>query len=348
MNVTVSGTGSINANTPVTISGSTFTFKNTSYFYNNGGQLDITSSTLYFYDDAYFQANAGPVNLKNSSSLIAGNGSSSSHAYIKMNGPSLNEYDNSSAVVLGASNNYYYNWSSYNSISNSKSYTTTYPSAASTMNCGGAGQNACGMWSAPTVYGPATFNYAGVVGVTTLPVLLTDFTVNATSNTATISWTTQQEANSAYFAIERSTNGANWEQIATVEAKGNSSTVSNYNYQDNASLNGVSYYRLKMVDMDGSYMYSDIKVIRTDLVKGISFFPNPAKDFVNVSLSASAGEVTVQLINQSGQVLQERKQAAGNGTTVSMNIQQYAQGMYIVKVTGAAGVAQTGKLMVGR
>jgi hypothetical protein len=345
VNMTVSGTGFILANTPVTITGSTFTFKNTSYFNNNGGQLDISSSTLYFYDNAYFNANAGPVNLKNSSSIIAGNGSSSSAAFIKINGPALNVYDNSSAVILGNTNNYYYNWSPYSSISNSKTFTTTYPSAASTMNCGGAGQNACGMWSAPTVYGPATFNYAGVVSITDLPVILTDFVVNASAGNASITWTTQQEVNSSYFSIERSANGSNWEQIATVDAKGNSAIKSNYGYNDNAPLNGVGYYRLKMVDLDGSYMYSDIKVIHATLVKGISFFPNPTKDYVNVSLSGSASEVTVQLISQSGQVLQERKAAAGNAGTVSMNVQQYAQGMYILKVTGA-GVEQTGKLMI--
>ena len=346
--LTASGTGSVLANTPVTVTGSTFTFNGTSDFNNNGGQLDMSNSTMYFYGDAYFIANAGPVNLKSSSYLIAGNGSSSSHAYIKLNGPTLNEYDNSSAVVLGASNNYYYNWSSYNSISNSKTYSTTYPSAASTMNCGGAGQNACGMWSTPSVYGPATFNYAGVVGVSILPVLLTNFTATFAAGSANLSWTTEQESNSSYFGIERSTNGSNWQEIATVDAKGNSQIASNYTYADQSAVNGVSYYRLKMVDKDGSYMYSEIRVIHSSLVKTISFFPNPTRDYVNVTLGETTGTVKVQLIGQAGQVLQERNTTTAAGSTVSMNVQNYAQGMYIVKVTSTDGTEQSAKLIVAR
>ncbi len=101
VNVSVKGTGFIDANTAVTISNSTFTFNNTSYFFNNGGQLNITASTLYFYDNSYFLANAGPVNLNNSRSIIVGNGSLSRHQFAKINGPALNIYDNSSSRCTG-------------------------------------------------------------------------------------------------------------------------------------------------------------------------------------------------------------------------------------------------------
>ncbi|MBS1933829.1 MAG: T9SS type A sorting domain-containing protein [Bacteroidetes bacterium] len=344
----VSGTGYINANTPVTVTNSTFTFTNTSYFYNNGGQLDITGSTLKFNDNSYFFANAGPVNMKSKSYIIVGDGSTTSKAYIKLNGPTLNVYDASSAIILNNYNNYYYNYGSYNSISNSTSYATAYPNAASSLNCGGAGQNACATWGNPVVYGPATFSATGVSGTaTTLPVVLTDFSVILTSNQeVALSWNTQEEMNSSYFEVERSINGITWENVATIRAKGNSATVSNYNYTDVTAVNGVAYYRLKMVDLDGQYMYSEIKVVRSTLVKGISFFPNPARDFVNVSLSQSSSDVTVQLINQAGQVLQERKASAGNATTITMQVNQYAQGMYVLRVASADGSQQASKLVI--
>jgi hypothetical protein len=340
VNFTVNGTGAIEANTAVTITNSIFTFNNACYFNNNGGQLDITNSKLYFNDNAYFNANAGPVNLKSASKLVAGNGLLSSYAYIKINGPVLNIYDNTSGISLGNNNNYYFNWNAYNSISNTKTYATAYPNAANSLNCGAPGQNACGMWSAPTVYGPAALNSTGVAVISSiLPVSLSN------DNTVVIDWVSLQEINTSYFAIQRSINGSAWDRIGVTAAKGNSSGAVKYTYTDKTPLNGVAYYRLQTVDNDGKIAYSDIKVIHASLVKGISFFPNPAVDYVNVALTGTASDITVKLINQSGQVLRERKGTAGTGT-VSLNVQQYPRGMYILKITAANGTEQTGKLMI--
>lgn len=344
--LTVAGNGSIFANTPVNISNSTFTFNGNGFFYNNGGTLDVSNSTLNFFGNAYFNANAGPVNLRNASRLVVGNGTLSSLAYIKMNGPALNIYDAASSIVLGNYNNYYYNWSSYNSISNSKTYTTTYPSAASTMNCGGAGQNACGMWSMPAVYGPATANSTGVSAMSALlPVVLAGFTIANHDSYIQLNWQTSQEINSHYFFIERSANGHNFERIGTVNAKGNSAIPSNYSYSDYSPLQGITYYRLVMVDLDGTTKYSAILTTRSAVSAAVSVFPNPTVDMVNIALSNNTSGVTVKLLNQGGQVLLEQK-AAANSTLVSLNVQSYPRGMYVVKITSQNGTEQTAKLMV--
>src|SRR5262249_42123246 len=111
--LTATGTADILANTAVNVTNSTFTFYNNTYFSNNSSTLNLDNSSFYFYDHSYFLANGGPVNLKNSSKLVAGDGTSSSDAYIKMNGPTLNIYDNS-LISLQGKNNYYFNWGSYN------------------------------------------------------------------------------------------------------------------------------------------------------------------------------------------------------------------------------------------
>jgi len=203
------------------------------------------------------------------------------------------------------------------------------------------------MWSSPVVYGPALFSSTGVAGgASPLPVILTDFNANLNSNnTVALSWNTQQEMNSAYFEIQRSTDGISWDNIGSVAAQGNSSVVTNYSYNDITPLNGVAYYRLKMVDLDTKYKYSEVKVVRSTIVKNISFFPNPARDYVNVSLTESSTDVTLQLISQSGQVLEERKVAAGTASTVTMQINQYAQGIYILRVAGQ-GTQQSSKLVI--
>ncbi|MEP7280286.1 MAG: T9SS type A sorting domain-containing protein [Bacteroidota bacterium] len=345
--LTATGNSAIIANTAVTITNSVFTFNNNSYFNNSGGQLDISNSSLNFFGNAYFIANAGPVNLKNGSKLVVGNGLLASNAYIKMNGPALNIYDATSSIILSNYNNYYFNWGSYNSLSNNKTFTTTYPTTASTLNCGGAGQNACGMWGAPTVYGPSAFNFAGVASMNALlPVLLTNFAATTANNQVALNWTTQQELNAAYFSVERSAIGSAWENIGTVPAKGNATALSSYTYADAAPLNGAAFYRLVVVDLDGSKSYSSTKTVRALLVKEISFYPNPAINNVHISLN-STSETTIQLMNQSGQVLQEQK-VAGNTALVSFNVQQYPRGMYILKVATADGTTQTGKLLVAR
>jgi Secretion system C-terminal sorting domain len=342
----VKGSGSVAANAPVTIINSVFPFNDNAYYNNNGGQLDINGSTINFNNNANFNATAGPVNLKNSK-IFAGDGLLSSRAYVKMNGAALNLYDISSSVVLGNNNNYYFNWNTFNSISNSKTYTTTYPSTPSTMNCGAAGQNACGMWGTPTVFGPATFASNGVTGISsTLAVLLTGFTIKAPDDkTVALDWSTQQEVNALYFDVQRSANGSTWDKVGSVSAKGYASNVTHYTYTDNTPLNGVGYYRLKMVATDGKQAYSEIRTIHASLVKGISCFPNPATDHINVSVNGTTRGWSVKLINQSGSVLHERK-ATANTTMVSVNTEQYPGGMYILSVIAADGAEQNTKLMI--
>lgn len=335
---TVSGTGEILATAPLTITSSTFTFNNSSNLFNNGGALNISASILNFNNNSYLLANAGPVNLKNGTIIFIGNGLSSSHAYVKMNGPSLNIYDNS-GIALGNDNNYYFNWSSYTSETTNSSISTT----SNNLNCGGSYPNSC---SSPLVYGPASLTASGLGTISVLPVLLTGFTAILSDNAVSLSWSTTQETNSNYFEVERSENGTTWEAIGTVSAKGNSSIETNYSYNDNAPVNGINYYRLKMVNIDNSYSYSEIKTVRTTAVKEITFFPNPAQTFVNVSLVQSDNSSSVQLLNISGQVLQETKVAGGNATTVTLNVAQYARGMYIVRVVNADGSSATSKLVI--
>ncbi|MEO6316447.1 MAG: T9SS type A sorting domain-containing protein [Chitinophagaceae bacterium] len=344
--VNAKGVSSITANTPVNITNSVFTFNGTSFFNNNGGTLEVSNSTLNFFGNASFVANAGPVNLKNASKLVAGNGPVASQASIKINGPALNIYDNASAVVLANNNNYYFNWSSYNAVGNNKSYATTYPNAPSTLNCGGAGQHACGLWSSPTVYGPAAATAAGMASTTALlPVILSNFGVIISNDAIVLAWSTAQESSAAYFGVERSANGTTWQKIGETAAKGNTTSTTRYTFTDASPLKSLGYYRLAMVDQDGKKTLSEIKAVNASPVKGISFYPNPAVDIVNVSINNSASETTVTLMNQSGQVLQERK-AGANETTVSLPVQQYPRGMYILKVVAAGGAAQVSKLMI--
>jgi hypothetical protein len=295
VNFSASGSADILANTAVNITNSTFTFNNTSFFKNNGGQLAMSASTMNFYDDAYFLANAGPVNLSTTSHLVAGNGTLSSTAYIKMNGPTLNIYDNSS-ISIKNKNNSYFNWGSYNSPTNGASYST----ASNTMNCGGANPHAC---SAPNVYGCATLNSSGASACSILPVSMNDFSAAYTSNTVELSWSTSEEINFDHFVIERSTDAGNWQSIGTVYSK-YSSTGNTYHFTDSYPLSNTSYYRLQIADKDGKISYTKIISVNNESnTNQVSIFPNPVTNLTfNVKLPSTAAAI-VNVFTIEGRIL---------------------------------------------
>jgi hypothetical protein len=332
----LTGTSQIAGNSPVVATNSTFNFSGTS-FLKQSFDITLTNSTFSFAGSSYVEATGGDFSLKSGSKLVAGDGTLASAAYIKMNGANLKIYDTSS-LVLANNNNYYFNWSSYSSVTNSKSYST----ASNTLNCGGSNPHAC---ASPLVFGPVLMNSAGAAVTTILPVNMYGFTVALKNNGVELKWNTQQEMNSSYFSIERSVDGNYWTSIGTVSAKGNSAIISNYSFNDNQTVTGTIYYRLKEVDTDQKFQYSAVKVVRTATVKSISMFPNPAQNFVNISFGETNNtEMNVRLMNQAGQVLQERK--ANGNTTVNLSVQQYNPGMYVVVISNAQGFSQTSKLVI--
>jgi hypothetical protein len=337
-------------NAPLSLTSSTFTFYNASNF-NTSYQVDLDASRVYLYDNSsmYSTGSASTtINLNGSSQIVIGNGSQTSKAIFTVSGPTVNMHRGSS-IALGNDNNVYFNWAAYNTYNNNGNGVgglATYSTSSSTLNCGGSYPHAC---ASPFLYGPATLSTAGTVPGNPLPVVLVGFTAEMSGRNVQLNWNTKQEVNASHFEIERSADGNSWSKVGTVQAVGNSSMQSDYSFTDQAPLAGANYYRLKMVDLDNRNGYTEIKVVRSGLVNKISYFPNPARDFVNVGLGDAAGvQVTVRLISQTGQVLQEKRAEAGNGATISLPIQQVPAGLYILSVTGADGSHESSKLMISR
>jgi hypothetical protein len=91
----------------------------------------------------------------------------------------------------------------------------------------------------------------------TTPVELVSFSVRKEGNNAALQWTTASEQNASYFSIEKSEDAIHFAEIGMVKAQGNSSNLLSYGYPDR-HFNGISYYRLKMIDKEGSYKYSGV------------------------------------------------------------------------------------------
>ena len=147
-----------------------------------------------------------------------------------------------------------------------------------------------------------------------LPIELLSFNVEKEGAKALIKWTTGSELNNDYFVIERSKNGRDFEQVTTVSAAGNSNQAINYHTYDYKPLEGLSYYRLKQVDFNGEYTYSEMIPLDNIIVKGkekkMSVFPNPlTQSELNIHLAGFGNneQVEVLFMDSYGRIVYSRK-----------------------------------------
>lgn len=140
-----------------------------------------------------------------------------------------------------------------------------------------------------------------------LPVTLEAFTASYRNGSVQLSWSTSTELNASHFEILRSTNGADYAVIGTVPATGSTGSVTHYSYNDAEVSGSRSYYRLKIVDLDGSSELSKIISIRAN-INGITLnglYPNPVTEELVIEWNAISNIKTqVSVRNLQGQLLQ--------------------------------------------
>ena len=182
-----------------------------------------------------------------------------------------------------------------------------------------------------------------------LPLNLLTFNGTLQNNATLLEWETVNEVNTSQFIIERSINGQNFNQIGTVAAAGNSSSNIKYSYVDYDATHqssSILYYRLKMVDIDGTYTYSGVVAISLPLITGkVTVFPNPASREMKVTITSPAdGKIRWKLIDNTGRVvIQNSTELRKGNNNISINIQKLSTGAYYLSVSGA-GIDQKVKL----
>ncbi len=136
------------------------------------------------------------------------------------------------------------------------------------------------------------FTLASSTAANPLPITLLDFRARLHNKVVNLEWETSSEINNDYFTLEKSTDGEDWIEFATIKGAGNSSTYKKYDSKDNNPFIGVSYYRLKQTDFNGEFEYSQLVSIRnTDLQ--INIYPNPIKDWIYIENLNFAAEIKV-------------------------------------------------------
>ena len=157
-----------------------------------------------------------------------------------------------------------------------------------------------------------------------------------------IEWSTSQEFNSSRFDIEKSADGnSNWSVVASVNGAGNSSNVKKYNAYDPQPFNGINFYRIKQVDIDGHFMYSKTVSVKLNLDKtGISVLANPFHSSLTVDFSSLTDQaVSARLVDITGKQVAVEKWSINAGSTRKnfSSVNGLQQGMYILTVSNAAG-----------
>ncbi|MDX1702598.1 MAG: T9SS type A sorting domain-containing protein [Melioribacteraceae bacterium] len=185
-----------------------------------------------------------------------------------------------------------------------------------------------------TIYQQAISNFVLCVDGP-LPVEMTSFSVNVNNNLAELNWETATEVNNYGFEVQRAYEALDWNKIGFVEGHGNSNSPKSYSFKDaSVSESGKYYYRLKQIDIDGQYEYSD--VVEIDFATPMDYnlnqnYPNPFNPSTTISYSIPEQtflKLTVyNVFGEEVQQLVNGVQEAGS-YTIGFNGENLASGMY--------------------
>ncbi len=182
-----------------------------------------------------------------------------------------------------------------------------------------------------------------------LPVKLTNFSATC-EKVVTLNWTTASEQNSDRFIVEKSRDGQTWSWVATQTAAGNSNTIINYTQTDENNWNGVTYYRLRQIDFNGTEeVYGPISVSCENKESSMTVYPNPNSGSFTIEIASKETYNNAQLFltDLTGKVITSQSVNVANGTTqILINDLDLKMGTYLVTLRGADQQLKPVKVMV--
>lgn len=181
-----------------------------------------------------------------------------------------------------------------------------------------------------------------------LPVELINFTGKSREHDILLEWATAIEINNDHFKLQKSLDGRDFENIATVFGNGTTNSPSYYEHVDQNPFGGENYYRLEQFDKDGQSSYSPVILVRFPVLDpAVAVIPNPVNDGkINVRYNAPDDEVSLELFNILGKRFYgETIDNDGNVYTKTINASNLAPGIYLVRISGLFG-QQTTKVLV--
>jgi hypothetical protein len=184
-----------------------------------------------------------------------------------------------------------------------------------------------------------------------VPVELTSFTANVSSNAVTLNWKTSTETNNKGFEIQRKAEGSTWTNISFVNGNGTSTQGHEYSYVDGSLESGNYSYRLKQVDFNGSYEYSNVVEASVNAPNKFELaqnFPNPFNPTTKISFSVpSNSNVKLTVYNLLGQEITNLVNGfmKAGSHTVEFNATNFNSGLYFYRLE-SNGLTQVKKMML--
>lgn len=171
------------------------------------------------------------------------------------------------------------------------------------------------------------------------PVRLLDFNAVRRNSSAEVTWRVANESEGRSFGVERSSDGREFENIFTTNAIG----LDRYNFVDNTPKPGrIAYYRLQMLNMDGSIAYSGIKAVNFDGKGALEVFPNPVRsgEKLFTTFAPTTQNALIKVMNVSGQVVQSF-QVTPFTEQAQINTNNLKSGIYMVQIINGNDIQTT-------
>lgn len=182
-----------------------------------------------------------------------------------------------------------------------------------------------------------------------LPVRMLSFAGRLSGEDVELKWQTATEENANGYVVERSYDGRNFDRIGFVKANGTTGKVSRYGYMDYNMKSAVAYYRLKQLDNDGAYTYSDVVRVSREsrATNSASVYPNPfTSQFRTEFASQINGQAQIEILDLQGRVVRSQATAVVNGlNTVELSsCESLETGVYFLRIS-VGGESQVVKLI---
>ncbi|MFO7878593.1 MAG: T9SS type A sorting domain-containing protein, partial [Bacteroidales bacterium] len=191
------------------------------------------------------------------------------------------------------------------------------------------------------------FNLLGASGSgSALPVELLSFSADYDGRVVNLAWTTASERNNDYFEVQKSENAQDFvaiDKITSLAQNGNSNTKLHYNLTDEDTKQGTYYYRLKQVDFDGSFAFSDIVSIIVDGTNAFLVYPNPAKERIQITYHCTdQGQSIIRIYDPQGRLVHSGSLQCNTGTNKTfVDVSGLSPAVYTLTLITDDGTQQT-------
>ncbi|MFK7936125.1 MAG: GEVED domain-containing protein [Saprospiraceae bacterium] len=187
--------------------------------------------------------------------------------------------------------------------------------------------------------------YTIVVAEPALAVQWLDFQAEADKTAVHINWTTGRQTDNDYFVVQRSPDGRKWENLGRVNGEENTRTSNNYQLTDREPLVGLSYYRLRAVDINGYAVHSKMQAIRfAETIPTVMISPNPVQDIATVQLPTDLVIRQLEVLDILGRRMQVVHTLDQEQLTFSVN--EWESGQYFLRIVDESGQLYAGELQV--